>query len=48
MITEQEEILNLEGTDAESFLKYMQRERSAEEQKSYKEADEFYNKQCKL
>lgn len=48
MATEQEEILHLKGSDAKSFLEYMNRERSAEENESYEEADEFYNRQCKL
>ena len=44
----EKEILHLEGNDAKSFLEYMKRERTAEEKDSYKEADEFYNSQCKL
>ena len=44
----EKEILHLEGKDAESFLEYMNRVRTQEEKDSYKEADEFYNSQCKL
>lgn len=48
MVAEREEILHLEGSDAASFLEYMNREISVEENESYREADEFYNRQCKL
>jgi hypothetical protein len=44
----EKEILRLEGKDAEAFLEYMKRERSADEKKSYEEADEFYKSKCKL
>ena len=37
------ESLYLKGDDAKAFLKYMNRERTAEEIALYKEADEFYN-----
>ena len=44
----EKEILRLEGSDAKAFLNYMKRERSADEKKSYKEADAFYKSKCKL
>jgi hypothetical protein len=44
----EKEILRLEGKDAAAFLEYMKRERSADEKKSYEEADEFYKSKCKL
>lgn len=44
----EKEILRLEGSDAEAFLDYMQRERTKEDEQSYKEADEFYKSKCKL
>jgi len=44
----EKEILRLEGSDANAFLKYMKRERTPEDIKSYTEADEFYKSKCKL
>lgn len=44
----EKEILRLEGKDAKAFLDYMNRERTKEEENSYKEADEFYKRKCKL
>lgn len=44
----EKEVLKLEDSDAESFLEYMQRERTTEDRESYTEADEFYKNRCKF
>lgn len=44
----EKDVLHLKGKDAESFFKYMNRERTPEEISLYNEADKFYNSKCKL
>jgi hypothetical protein len=41
-----EEILTLKGKDAREFDAYISRMLTAQEKKSFKEADEFYANKC--